>query len=206
VEIFKFYNVKMPRKIKHGMCKSTEYIAWSNLIRRCADPDHPSYANYGGRGITVCERWRSSFENFISDMGKKPSPELSIDRIDNDGPYAPWNCRWTTTAVQKANARTNGNYRYITYRGETKTMLGWAKTIGVSNGNMHKRLSTMSIEDAMRKPKKPLVITHNGKTMDLNGWSEHLGITVSALFYRLRRMSAEEAVSIARYEHCNKDK
>lgn len=83
---------------------STEYRAWRSMRSRCASPGNASFRLYGGRGITVCERWMS-FENFFADMGKKPSRRHSLDRIDSDGNYAPENCRWATSAAQQQNRR-----------------------------------------------------------------------------------------------------
>lgn len=76
------------------------------MVVRCTKPDSQDYARYGGRGIRVCERW-ASFENFLADMGERPSPSHSIDRINNDGDYEPGNCRWATMAQQSFNRRTN---------------------------------------------------------------------------------------------------
>jgi len=75
---------------------------------RCGNEKHPNYPNYGGRGITVCDRWRNSFEAFLADMGLRPSPQHSIDRVNNDGPYTPDNCRWTTDDIQRQNRRSSG--------------------------------------------------------------------------------------------------
>ncbi len=82
------------------------YSTWQNMRQRCVNPKHPAYSHYGERGVTVCERWSNSFKAFLEDMGEKPSPELSIDRIDNDGNYEPGNCRWATKSQQMLNRRS----------------------------------------------------------------------------------------------------
>lgn len=100
------------RSLKHGNRRqrgggttSREYEAWCSMIGRCETESNTSYDNYGARGVKVCERWRSSFENFLADMGERPSPKHSIDRINVNGDYEPLNCRWVTREEQMRNRR-----------------------------------------------------------------------------------------------------
>jgi hypothetical protein len=92
---------------RHRECATTEYAAYHNMLSRCHNTNHPNYALYGGRGIIVCSRWRSSYIAFLADVGRKPSPELQLDRIDNDGNYEPGNVRWATRSQQALNRRSS---------------------------------------------------------------------------------------------------
>lgn len=91
--------------VKHGLTNTPEYRIWASMIQRCINQYDQGYANYGGRGITVCERWIDSFINFYNDMGKRPEPSLSLDRIKSDKGYSPDNCRWTNITIQNLNKR-----------------------------------------------------------------------------------------------------
>jgi hypothetical protein len=99
---------------RHGHWKNSkptpEHNTWVRMRQRCYNENHDNYRYYGGRGITVCERWQSSFENFFADMGPRPSPAHSIDRINNDGNYEPGNCRWATRSEQMKNTHRSKTY------------------------------------------------------------------------------------------------
>lgn len=118
------------KAFKHGENRSVpEYIAWGNIKRRCAAPSDISYPHYGARGITMCDSWLNSYENFLADMGRKPTAAHSIDRIDPTGNYEPTNCRWATRIEQGRNKTNN---RMLTHNGTTKTLAAWAEDAGVS--------------------------------------------------------------------------
>lgn len=85
--------------------KTPEWSSWSAMVNRCERPSHEQFADYGGRGIAVCARWRGSYADFLADMGRKPTPQHSLDRIDNDRGYEPGNCRWATRSQQNSNRR-----------------------------------------------------------------------------------------------------
>lgn len=120
----------------HGMIHTREYRSWASMRNRCANPKNPAYHLYGGRGITVCERW-DSFESFYSDMGPRPE-DCSLDRVDADGNYEPGNVRWATQKVQQNNRRSNVR---ITYRGETRTVTEWASVVGLPYSAVSQRFA-----------------------------------------------------------------
>lgn len=110
-----------------------EYSCWLQLRSRCSSKTNPRYQYYGGRGISVCKRW-DSFSCFLSDMGIKPSAELSIDRIDNDGNYEPGNCRWATKLQQSRNTRMNiNNTSGVCGVTRTKNRKKWQAQIKLKN-------------------------------------------------------------------------
>lgn len=114
--------------LRHGMSGTPEHRAWVDMKSRCSNGNDSRYQSYGGRGIAICERW-SSFENFYADMGKRPSCNHSLDRIDNDGNYEPRNCRWATRGQQQANRR---NTLTVTAAGINLPMSEWSRVVGVS--------------------------------------------------------------------------
>jgi hypothetical protein len=113
----------------HRMSKTATYRIWKGIHNRCNNPNVNGYANYGGRGIRVCDRWRESFEAFMADMGECPSSRHSIDRIDVNGHYEPSNCRWATSREQSRNTRVNC---HIAANGQTRLLVEWSEVSGLS--------------------------------------------------------------------------
>jgi hypothetical protein len=108
------------------------------MKRRCYDKSQESYSRYGERGIKVCERWLNSFKAFCEDMGKRPSNEHTIERIDNSADYAPDNCKWATRKEQAYNRRSN---HWITHQGATKTISQWADYLGIKRTTLMMRIN-----------------------------------------------------------------
>lgn len=133
----------------HGMRQEKVYTNWCQMIARCTDKNSTSYSNYGGRGITVCDRWLR-FKNFFEDMGNRPFNGASIDRVNNEGNYEPGNCKWSTSAEQARNRR---NSRHITYKGETLIFDDWAARFGIARATLWNRLKNgLSFDEALTKP------------------------------------------------------
>ena len=116
---------------------SPEYLSWHNMKQRCRDPRHRSYPNYGGRGITVCDRWLHDFQVFLADMGRRPTMQHCIDRIDTNGPYEKSNCRWATRKQQARNRRTN---HVLAFDGHHQTLTAWAEETGIGKATLRQRL------------------------------------------------------------------
>ncbi len=129
-----------------------EYRSWHSMMCRCYRRADIGYHRYGGRGITVCERWHT-YANFLADMGSRPSLRHSIDRADIDGNYCPENCRWVT---KKEQSRNRCNNRLVTFRGETLPLCVWAERRGMSWETLKGRLKAgWSIEKTLTTPKGP---------------------------------------------------
>lgn len=129
------------RSTTHGLSggrkRTSEYMVWLSMRKRCLKPNDAGYKDYGGRGIKVCKRWLDSFPNFLEDMGDKPTKEHSIDRIDNDGNYEPSNCRWATRLQQGRNKR---GVRLITIDGKTKCLAEWVEFLGLDQDEVNRDL------------------------------------------------------------------
>jgi hypothetical protein len=132
----------------HGMSITPEFRAWATMQQRCENPRNPRYRHYGGRGIRVCDRWQL-FENFYADMGKRPTSKHSIDRIDNNGHYAPENCRWATNQEQLQNTRRNV---YVELHGERMTVAEAARRSGLYVHTLYARLERGDCADRLFRP------------------------------------------------------
>lgn len=143
------------RTKKHGISdRHPIYVSWIGMKERCHNPNNPSYSYYGARGIYVCDEWIHDFLSFYNwSLENGFQKGLSIDRIDNDGPYAPWNCRWATIQQQNHNRRSN---IYIEYNGERKIIADWAREMGIQIPTLRLRLlKGWSVEEALTI--KPIV-------------------------------------------------
>lgn len=131
----------------HGKSKTSEYHVWRGIIERCCNVSSRDFPTWGGRGITVCSRWRDSFQSFIDDMGPRPNQTYTIDRIDNNEGYNPGNCRWATKTEQGRNRRTNF---VIEFGGVSKTLIEWSESTGFSRVVIADRLHRgWDVESAM---------------------------------------------------------
>ena len=132
---------------RHTGAETPTYKSWLAMRRRCVDPKKPGYA---GQGVTVCERWRDSFEAFLEDMGERPSRAYSIDRIDNSKGYEPSNCRWATRSQQQRNKRNNV---VLTFNGETMTLMDWVERTGLAEGTITSRIKAgWPVEKVLGQP------------------------------------------------------
>ncbi|BBD65566.1 hypothetical protein NIES4072_07590 [Nostoc commune NIES-4072] len=123
-------------RLTHGLYKTSTYNSWAQMKSRCSNPNTPDYENYGGRGITIQPEW-NDFNNFLADMGERPSDKDSLDRIDPQGNYTSTNCRWATQDEQASNRR----YHYkIEYQGQTKTISEWSRITGIPISTIRTRI------------------------------------------------------------------
>lgn len=152
-------------KRKHGhTCRddgrrgaSSTYMSWSGMKDRCLNPLAPFFNDYGGRGITVCDRWINSFENFLSDLGERPLG-LTLERINNDGNYELGNCKWATRKEQANNRRAKRNAHILKHEGISKSVTQWAKDKGLSVSTLFARIRLgWSVERTITEPIRGLI-------------------------------------------------
>lgn len=135
----------------HGKSSTPEHSVWGSMLDRCLNPNGKDRRNYRDRGITVCERWRISFQAFLDDVGPRPGPDFTIGRIDNNKGYEPGNVRWETQRQQQRNRRSNW---LLTLNGETKTLAEWVEGTGLSYYTVYGRVKYQGwdLERALRTP------------------------------------------------------
>lgn len=188
------------QEMRHGHSAggsvSTEYASWKAARARCENPKNPKYSDYGGRGITFCERWKL-FDNFIADMGLKPSPSYSIERKNVNGNYEPGNCIWATAKVQANNQRTNV---MLTLNGKTQNMMQWSEETGIPYTSIIMRLRRgWSHERTLTEPvkKAPILLSFRGQSKPATTWAKELGIHHNTVDQRLKKgWSVEDALTV----------
>lgn len=135
----------------HGRTGTKAYYAWANMITRCNNPQSKNSKEYSQRGITVCQQWIDSFQDFYTHIGDPPSPAHQLDRINNDGNYEPGNVRWATKVEQMSNTRLA---KWIECNGIKDTISGWARRLGMGSSRLSSRVKKMGIESAINLPRR----------------------------------------------------
>lgn len=194
--------------IKHGKCKSGAYESWQGIKDRCLNQNNKSFKNYGGRGISVCDRWLESFENFFEDMGPRP-PRLTIERVNNEKGYSPDNCQWATRKVQNIDKRNNN---YITHEGITLHISEWSIRTRIDRHLIYRRIFKLgwSIKEALTIPvesgrilhipaqtRRSRFIVHDGHRRTVPAWSRITGISQNTIRQRIDKLgwSVERALT-----------
>jgi hypothetical protein len=198
------------RGIKHNKHKTPEYRAWIGMKQRCYNQKFSKYHLYGGKGITVCDRWLESFENFYEDMGDRPKDKTSLDRINSDLGYSKENCRWATDIEQSNN--TNRNV-FITFNGKTQTITQWAHELNISANTLSGRLSKgWTVERSLTTPiqKRPTII-YDGIELTYKEWANKLGFdewtipTRLKLGWTIERALTTPLLEIKKYKYNNEE-
>ena len=185
------YHTKCKVCVKTVKDKSPERAIWSGMKQRCCNPHNKSFVYYGARGLSVCSRWACSYENFLADMGHRPSPKHSLERRDNACGYSPDNCLWATREEQMNNRRSNV---IVTAMGETHTLSQWSRITGIKVITLWQRLKlwSWSAERALSEP--PLnvgpshqrLISYEGETHTVAQWGRRCGLKCDTLNKRLK--------------------
>lgn len=168
----------------HGECRTRLYEIWVDMKKRCYNPKSHAYHRYGGRGISVCDTWKDSYESFRNwAISNGYSDDLTIDRINNEQGYSPDNCRWVDMKVQNNNRCNN---RYIEWNGERHTVSEWARILNVDRRVLHGRFKNgwsvdKTLTTPVQKQKKPCKILWNGEYHTISEWSKILNINIHTL-------------------------
>jgi hypothetical protein len=181
------YQKQNPSNKTHGMSGSAIYMTWNRMLSRCYNAKLERYPRYGGRGITVCERWKN-FENFFNDMGYAPSPKHSLGRINNDGNYEPSNCQWETQEQQYSNTSKT---IYVMFNNKKVKLMDLCKTYNIKRSTLSQRISDgVPAEIAVTYKSNELKI----KSINVDGiikqtteWMEFASIPISSFYYHQRK-------------------
>lgn len=186
------------KREEHGMTGTKILGIYDAMLARCYNRNTPSFPRYGGRGITVCDRWYESFAAFYADMGDPPEGH-QIDRIDNSMGYSPENCRWVTV---KQNCRNRRSNVLLDFRGERLTLAELSERTGIKQHTIAWRIRRggMSVEEAATTPVESQInyITLNGAQVRVIDMAKKLGVKADTILYRINKlgMTPEQAVSV----------
>lgn len=179
-----------------------ELNAWRVMIRRCTEPAQKDWKYYGGKGVTICQQWLASFENFLVDMGPAPTQRHWLGRRDVSGNYEPANCLWTTQPEQE---RRRGCCRRVNIRGQSMVLAEAGRSVGVNPQTIARRqASGLPLENppAAKLYRASKWLTHQGETLPLPEWARRIGLPAAVLWFRVKRgMSLELALTPRRFRN-----
>jgi hypothetical protein len=191
--------LKSASKTKHGTANSSVYGSYRAMLHRCYNTENAMYHRYGGRGIAVCDRWLGDQgpANFLADMGEKPSPQHTIERINNDGDYSLDNCRWATRAEQADNRCTT---KHVAVEGRALSQSAWDRSLGNGLNIVGDRIRRgWTHDEAVTTPvaRHKYDITHGGRTMSMHAWELELGLGHGTIANRIKKLgwSVEQALT-----------
>ena len=180
------------KRTKHGQASrdrgtTKEYRAWVSMKHRCTNPNNAAWPRYGGRGITMCEEWVTSFEAFFAHIGPAPTEQHTVDRINNDRGYEPGNVRWATRKEQSNNIRAN---TWIEYKGKRMTWAQWAEHLQVPYNLLMSRVKRRVPLHQVLQPRlndeRDALVEVNGNALSLREWASKTGIRYQTLYARWR--------------------
>lgn len=176
---------RIASRVRHGKSTTPTYKIWRGMLDRCHNQNSPNYPSYGGKGISVCDKWRKNFLAFLADMGERPSQSHTIDRKDWSLGYSPDNCKWATRTEQ---ANNKSNNRLLDFNGKSQSVAMWARELGISRGLIASRLDRgLPVDRALSQTgRSVLVLEFNGQTKPLVQWCRELNINSLTVRHRLK--------------------